>query len=154
MTDEEYNRQKLFLDMEVESLVIPAVNPAKEAEKLIMNLRELWAAANFEEQQNMLLSMLDAVYVDTKLTRSVVALKPKPPFRPIFQVAVSRKGSKIRLIKDGDPDSSGPPSVFVVETGESRTRSETTPQYFEGLKKLFGQYALDFSDDIVILSPV
>jgi site-specific DNA recombinase len=80
--------------------------------------------------------MLDAVYVDTKLTRSVVALKPKPTFRPIFQVAVVSKGSKIRLIKDGDPDSSGPPSVFVVETGESRT-----PRPIEATQNLLQDYS-------------
>jgi site-specific DNA recombinase len=119
--EEEYNRQRRLLEMELESLVVPEANAAEEAGNLLLNLKELWISANPEEKRHLLLTMLDAVYVDTKLTRSVVALKPKPPFRPIFQVAVSRKGSKIRLIKDGDPDSFGPPSVFVVETGESRT---------------------------------
>jgi hypothetical protein len=30
--------------------------------------------------------MLDAVYIDTK-NNVIVAIKPKPPFRPVFQVA-------------------------------------------------------------------
>jgi site-specific DNA recombinase len=94
---------------------------AEEAGNLLLNFKNLWKAADLKEQRHLLLTMLDAVYIDAKSTKSVIALKPKPPFRPVFQVAVSSKNSKIRLIKDGDPDSFGPPSVFVVETGESRT---------------------------------
>ena len=36
--DEEYHRQKKLLEMELESLVVPAANAAEEAGKLIMNL--------------------------------------------------------------------------------------------------------------------
>jgi hypothetical protein len=86
-----------------------------------------------EEQRQLLMTMLDAVYVDTKQARRVVALKPKPPFRPVFQVAVAQKGSKIKLIKNGDPDSSGPPSVFVVETGENMFDTRTPP--YAGIKR-------------------
>jgi len=61
--------------------------------------------------------MLDAVYFDAKQTKSVVAVRPKPPFRPIFRVAASREGSDIRIINEPLDGS----SVFLVETGESRT---------------------------------
>ncbi len=62
-----------------------------------------------------LLSMLDAVYVDAKDTKSVIAIKPKPPFKPVFQVAASREGSDIRIINEPLEGS----SLFLVETGES-----------------------------------
>ena len=72
-----------------------------------------------EEKRNLLLTMLEAVYFDVKQTRSIVAIKPKPPFRPIFQVAVTRKGSGIHIIKNEPSDSkSKNSSVFMVETGE------------------------------------
>ena len=61
--------------------------------------------------------MLDAVYVDAKKTKSIIAVKPKPPFKPVFQVAASREGSDIRILNEPLNDS----SVFLVETGESRT---------------------------------
>ena len=61
--------------------------------------------------------MLDAVYVDTRQTKSAVATRPKPPFRPVFRVAASREGSGIRIINEPLDGS----SVFLVETGESRT---------------------------------
>ena len=115
--DEEYHRQKKLLEMELESLVVPAADAAEEAGKLILNLPKLWIQANIEEKRKLLLGMLDAVYVDAKQTKSIVAIKPKPPFRPIFQVAVTHAGSKIRILNEP----LGGSSVFLVETGESRT---------------------------------
>ena len=119
--DEEYNRQKKLLEMELESLVVPQANAAEEAGKLIMNLKSLWAEANLEEKRKLLFTMLDAVYVDARKSKSVVAIRPKPPFKPIFQVAVTKKGSDIRIINEPFKGS----SVFVVETGESSTIPET-----------------------------
>jgi site-specific DNA recombinase len=58
------------------------------------------------------LTMLDAVYVGAKKTKSIVAIKPKPPFKPVFQVAASRKGSNIRILNEPLNGS----SVFLVET--------------------------------------
>lgn len=50
--------------------------------------------------------------------KSLVAVKPKPPFRPIFQVAATKEGSEIRILNE--PLDSKPPgsSVFLVEAGE------------------------------------
>jgi site-specific DNA recombinase len=115
--DEEYHRQKRLLEMELESLVVPQANAAEEAGNLILNLKTLWAEANLSERRQLLLSMLDAVYFDTKKNKSIVAIRPKPPFKPVFQVAASREGSGIRIINEPYLGS----SVFVVEAGESRT---------------------------------
>ena len=115
--DGEYHRQKRLLEMELESLVIPQANAAEEAGKLIMDLPKLWSEANFEEKRKLLLAMLDAVYFEVKKIKSIVAVRPKPPFKPIFQVAASKVGSDIRIINEP----LGGSSVFVVETGESRT---------------------------------
>jgi site-specific DNA recombinase len=53
----------------------------------------------------------------SKNTKSVIAIKPKPPFKPVFQVAASKKNSAIRILNEPLNGS----SVFVVETGEGRT---------------------------------
>jgi site-specific DNA recombinase len=113
--DEEYHQQKKLLEMELESLVIPAADASEEAGKLIMNLKGLWAEANLEEKRKLLLTMLDAVYVDAKKSKSIVAIRPKPPFKPIFQVAVAKEESEIRIINEPIKGT----SVFLVETGES-----------------------------------
>jgi site-specific DNA recombinase len=116
-TDDEYHRQKRLLEMELESLVVPAADAAEEAGKLILNLKALWAEANLEERRKLLLSMLDAVYFDSKQSKALIAVRPKPPFKPIFQVAATREGSGIRIVNEPYLGS----SVFVVEAGESRT---------------------------------
>jgi len=59
----------------------------------------------------------DMPVFDAKQTKSIVAIKPKPPFRPVFQVAASREGSDIRILNEPLEGS----ALFLVETGESRT---------------------------------
>jgi hypothetical protein len=95
----------------LESLVIPEISAAEEAGKLLLNLPELFNAASLSEQRKLLLTMLEAVYVDTKQSKSIVAVRPKPPFRPIFQVAATKEGSGIRIINEP----LGGSSVFQVE---------------------------------------
>ncbi|MDD5702140.1 MAG: hypothetical protein PHU23_08845 [Dehalococcoidales bacterium] len=124
ISDEEYNHQLRKLNDELASLVVPGISAAEEAGKLISHIPELWAGANIEEKRNLLLTMLEAVYFDVKQTKSIVAIKTKPPFVPIFQVAVTREGSGIHIIKN-EPSSkeSRNSSVFMVETGEALSPS-------------------------------
>ena len=56
--------------------------------------------------------MLDTVYVNAKKTRSVIAIRPKPPFKPIFQVAVTKRRD-IRILNEPIKGS----SVFLVGMG-------------------------------------
>jgi len=72
-----------------------------------------------EERRKLLLTMLDTVYVDAKETKSIIAIKPKPPFKPILQVAASREKSDIRILNEPFKGS----SVFLVETGKARSPS-------------------------------
>ena len=82
LPDEEYRRQKRTLDMELESLVVPEASAAEGAGRLLLDLPKLWTGASLEERRRLLLTMLDAVYVDAKEDRSIVAVKPKPALRP------------------------------------------------------------------------
>ncbi|MBI4267422.1 MAG: hypothetical protein HY662_01400 [Chloroflexi bacterium] len=116
--DEEYSRQKRLLELELESLVVPGASATEDAGKLLIDLPRLWEQASFEEQRRLLLTMLDAVYVDTKKTKSIIAVKPNPPFRPLFQVAAKREKSVIHII-NGSEDKAPNPSVFLVEAGAS-----------------------------------
>jgi len=80
--------------------VVPEADAAEHAGKIIANLPRLWAGANHEERRKLLMTMLDAIYVDAKEEKAIVAIKPKPPFRPIFEMATTRKGSNVMLIKE------------------------------------------------------
>ena len=98
--DDEYKRQKRACEMELESLVLPEADAAAEAGRLISRLPNLWSGANFEERRKLLLTMLDAVYVDAKEERRIVAIKPKAPFKPVFQVSMMKEGSGIVLVHE------------------------------------------------------
>jgi len=53
--------------------------------------------------------MLEAVYVDHKEAKAVVAIQPKPAFRAVFQVATTRADSGVVLIKEPpDPAQKAP----------------------------------------------
>jgi hypothetical protein len=54
------------------------------------------------------MAMLDAVYFDTVEEKSVVAVRPKPAFRPLLELATTSTGSGIVLINETPPDPEGP----------------------------------------------
>ena len=58
-----------------------------ESGKLLENIPDLREEADLAERRKLLMAMLDAVYVDTVEEKSVVAIRPKPAFRPIFRVS-------------------------------------------------------------------
>ena len=101
--DDEYKRQKRACELELESLVLPEADSAAEAGRLISQLPKLWSRANLEERRKLLLTMLDAVYVDSK-ENMIVAIKPKAPFKPVFEVATTREGSEVALVHDPDAE--------------------------------------------------
>ena len=108
-------------------MLYPEFDAAEAAGKLIIDLPKLWNKASLTEQRRLLLTMLDAVYVDAKQSKSIIAIRPKPPFRPIFRVASSKAGSTIKIINEPLGSSPSGSAVFLVETGESRTpRPEKT----------------------------
>ena len=53
-------------------------------------------------------ALLDAVYVDPVEEKSVVAIQPKPAFRPLFEIATTREGSDVVLINES-PQTAGEP---------------------------------------------
>ncbi len=102
--DEDYKREKRSLEERAASLVIPDIDVAREAGKLLEDLPSLWQEANLSERHKLLHAMLDAVYVDTVEEKYVVALKPKPAFQALFQIATTWEGSGVVLYNENPPD--------------------------------------------------
>ena len=61
--------------------------------------------------------MLDAVYVEAKQEKRIVAIKPKPPFQPVFQVAAAKEGSGVMLLNEPPEDSPEARSCFWWRRG-------------------------------------
>ena len=90
-------------------MVAPGVDAAKEAGMLLENLPVLWGAATLKKRRKLLLTMLDAVYVETSEEKAIVAIRPKPAFRPLLEVATALEGSEVILINEpplarGEPE--------------------------------------------------
>jgi len=56
------------------------------------------------EKRKLLMAMLDTVYVDTVEEKAVVAIRPKPAFRPLLEMATTSAGSGIVLINETPSD--------------------------------------------------
>ena len=103
VAEEDYCREKQQLQDRLVSLVVPGVDVAAEAGKLLEDLPKLWSQATVSEWHRLLLTMLEAVYVDAKEERRVVAIRPRPAFRALFELATAREGSGVLLIKEEPP---------------------------------------------------
>ena len=99
----EYQRLRRQLELELETLVVPEADAAEAAGKLIQQLPDLWAGATAIERRQLLQCMLDGVYVDSREERRVVALKPKPAFQALFQIATTKEGSGVILHNEKAP---------------------------------------------------
>ena len=69
--------------------MVPDADAAVTAGKLLEDLPALWEQADLGERRRILLTMLDAVYVDTVEERRIVAIRPRPAFRPLFEIATT-----------------------------------------------------------------
>ena len=99
-SDDEYRRQMKAIDDEMQSLVVPEASAAEEAGYLIERIPVLWQEATLEERRRLLLTMLEAVYVDTKDELRIVAIRPKPPFMLVFLTGTTREESLVELTQE------------------------------------------------------
>jgi len=87
------------------------------------------------QRRYLLVALLNAVHVDTVKEKSVVAIRPKPAFRPIFPVAITREGSGIALINQtpqtqGEPEASESCSWWRRGRVEPQTRIILSPLHY------------------------
>ncbi|MCX8278419.1 MAG: hypothetical protein OTJ43_09165 [Dehalococcoidia bacterium] len=87
--ENEYHRQKKSMEWELESLLIPKVDAAKEAGLLLQEMPRLWTGATHQERHQLLTTVLDAVYIDMKGSRSIVSIKAKPAFKVLLEILMS-----------------------------------------------------------------
>ena len=104
-SDQDYQRQKRELEERLMGLVVPEMEAAQQAGRLLEDLPQLWAQATLTEQRRLLLTMLEAVYVDATDEHRVVAIRPKSAFRPLLEIAATRAGSGVILVTqpEGNP---------------------------------------------------
>ena len=82
--ESDYQRQKAQYEFELASLVVPEADMVAEAGRLVQNLPELWAQADLRERRRLLLSILDAVYVDPRDPEAILRIRPKRAFAAVL----------------------------------------------------------------------
>jgi hypothetical protein len=107
--NDEYGRQRKRLEERLRSLVVPDAEVALDAGKILEDLPRLWKNADLGERRRLLTTMLDAVYVDTVEEKRIVAIRPRPAFRPLLKIATTRRGSGIVLVSEQDVQKASQP---------------------------------------------
>ena len=82
----------------------------QRSQERLCNREVRWSEVTLAERRKLLLTMLDAVYVDTVDEKAIVAIRPKPAFRPLFEIATTRAGSGVVLINQ-TPQTQDEPEV-------------------------------------------
>ena len=88
--------------------------------ELLNDLPHLWNEADIVERRKILTTMLDAVYVDTVEERRIVAIRPRPAFRPLFEIATTRETSGISLVNEKDLHKANQPPPNGQEADSSK----------------------------------
>ena len=82
-SDDDYRREKRGLEEKLAGLGVPEVDATREAGKLLEELPELWEEADLVERRKILVTMLDAIYVDSPSNRGIL-LYSMDTFRSIM----------------------------------------------------------------------
>ena len=115
--EEDYASEKRLLEDRLGSLVVPGIDAAEEAGKLLQDLPRLWNGATLSERRMLLTTMLDAVYIDLVDAQAIVAIKPKPAFRPLFDIVDTREGSGVTFIESSEKDAESASSCLGWRRG-------------------------------------
>ena len=65
-------------------IAFPEADAVAEAGRLVQRLPELWRAADLSERRRLLLTLLDAVYIDARAAGTIVTIKPKAAFEAVL----------------------------------------------------------------------
>ncbi len=98
----EYKREREITQAQLAALEEVAQPEAIRTGDYIEGLVEAWRTATKEEKRDLLRMCLEAVYVDME-SASLVALKPKPAFLPLFNLEEPVKAGT-KLLVTGDPE--------------------------------------------------
>jgi site-specific DNA recombinase len=92
-TRAEYNRQKADLQGQLDSLREPEPPAVEQAGEVLESLGLEWANAPKKYKRDMLRCIFEGIYVDM-LARRLVAVKPWPPFVPLFRMDGLEEGEE------------------------------------------------------------
>ena len=119
----EYQQEMELTRSSLAKIHVPKDNKLLELGDHVEGLVAAWEHATKEERHDLLKMMLDGVYVDmTEAT--VVAVQPKPPFLPLFNLKEPVRSGEALLVAGGI-DQSGTTSTRQAGRGFKRVEGHT-----------------------------
>jgi len=114
----EYQQEMELTRSSLAKIHVPEDNQLLELGDHVEGLVAAWEHATKEERHDLLKMMLDGVYVDmTEAT--VVAVQPKPPFLPLFNLKEPVRSGEALLVAGGIDQSGTIPYTISEESGFS-----------------------------------
>ena len=89
LSDAEYDTEIARIDAELASLIMPEVDEMTRAGQMLENIGELLLNASVQEQNDLIVLMFDAVYLDFE-AKTVHSILPKPAFAGLFRSMAER----------------------------------------------------------------
>ena len=119
-------------------LVVLGIDAMREAGRLLESLPVLWTKTDLGERRETLMTMLDAVYVDSKEEKRIVAVKPKPAFKAKFQIADTLEDSGIILLKNEN-------NAEASEATSDATETDSCSWWRRGMVDLLLNHGIDIA---------
>ena len=119
LSKERYDLIKSNAEAEKDSVYIPELDDAQEAAKLLQDFNALWRAATASQRNRLLLTILEAIYVDVE-SRQIIGLRPRQAFLTLFEA-----------VEDNDAVtlSSNPTGNFGRDGGDGGESAPLLPWY-------------------------
>jgi len=116
----EYQQEMELTRSSLAKIHVPEDNQLLELGDHVEGLVAAWEHATKEERHDLLKMMLDGVYVDmTEAT--VVAVQPKPPFLPLFNLKEPVRSGEALLVAGGIDQSRTPRPLVTQDSDEVRS---------------------------------
>ena len=117
ISDSEYDSELSRIEAELMTLVVPGIDEFTRAGELLEDFGNLFRAANTMEKNELLLSVLDAVYLDPD-NRAVHSIQPKPAFAGPIRAMAERVDLRLQEV---------PQFPFCREIHDSSPRMRGNP---------------------------
>ncbi len=121
----------------MDRIYIPELDDAQEAAKLLQDFNALWKGASTAPRNRLLLTILEAIYVDVE-SRQIVGLRPRQAFLTLFEAVDNNDSVTLSSNSTGNFGRDG------GDGGESNSPSRNFPdQMYYKLVRRFDLAATD-----------
>jgi hypothetical protein len=122
LSKERYHLIKSNAEAEMDSVYVPELDDAQETAKLLQDFNALWRAATAGQRNRLLLTILEAIYLDVE-SRQIVGLRPRQAFLTLFEAVEDNDAVTLSSNPTGNFGRAGGPNGTIGRTRPARSIS-------------------------------